>query len=245
MQHNPTFNMTTAVMSMQFPVDNFGVILPPPPSKANKTMEMEPERRRHIDACMKEQEREVSSSTAQTQPIDINIYRYNFSPSFNKELFVFAKIHQYDDRKVFKEAWIEWVEDNQEMVQEEIKRLDETGYEGDVLDKMFKSVRYYFRKKSTEKKETAHRRPYVSLHKPLLTAMDAHILAHIGPELKPSDGFVAFCEEYKDLLKEQVGSFSQAGLNDAREMREKVKKTYKNRYFIQVKRIKDSAEYTS
>ncbi len=89
------------------------------------------------------QEDETSSNT---------IYRYKFTEDFMVDLNKFAKIHQYDDRKDFKEAWLTWVEDNKDIVDEEIHRLLYLGYEGDILDKMFKSARYYFRKKSTEKK---------------------------------------------------------------------------------------------
>jgi hypothetical protein len=72
---------------------------------------------------------------------------------FMKELHNFSKIHQYDHRKDFKEAWNTWIEENNDIVTDEIRRLTEMGYDGDILDKMFKSARYYFRKKSTEKNE--------------------------------------------------------------------------------------------
>lgn len=175
----------------------------------------------------------------QIRPSDISIYRYTFTAPFSRELFAFAKVHQYDHRNAFKEAWQGWVEDNHDMVHEEVKHLESMGYQGDALDKMFKSARYYFRKKSTEKKEPAKRRTYIGLHKPLIQAMDVHILDTLLEDMKPSEGFDAFCEKHKDLLKEQVVLLSQAGINDARALRDKIKKTYKNRYFIQVKQIKD------
>ena len=81
--------------------------------------------------------------------ININIYRYKFIEEFTNELYKFSKIHQYDHRKDFKEAWNIWVEDNQGFVDEEVRRLSNLGYDGDIIDKMFKSARYYFRKKST------------------------------------------------------------------------------------------------
>ena len=85
--------------------------------------------------------------------ININIYRYKFSDGFTKELYRFSKIHQYDHRTDFKEAWLCWIDTEDEIVNEEIRRLNNLGYTGNVLDKMFKSARYYFRKKSSEKKE--------------------------------------------------------------------------------------------
>jgi hypothetical protein len=103
------------------------------------------------------------------------IYRFKFTEEFMEDLYKFSKIHQYDDRKDFKEAWKVWIEENESIIDEEMRRLLNLGYEGDVLDKMFKSARYYFRKKSTEKKEPRQRRHYISVNRDLLDAMDNHI----------------------------------------------------------------------
>ena len=86
------------------------------------------------------------------------IYRYKFTEELTAELFKFSKIHQYDHRKDFKEAWAIWLENNEYLVETEIRRLKNFGYIGDIRDKMFKSARYYLRKKSTEKKAPAERR---------------------------------------------------------------------------------------
>ncbi len=79
----------------------------------------------------------------------IAIYRYKFTEEFTEYLYNFSKIHQYDDRKDFKEAWIKWTEEHHDIVNMENRRLTNLGYDGNVLDKMFKSARYYFRNKST------------------------------------------------------------------------------------------------
>lgn len=84
--------------------------------------------------------------------VSIAIYRYKFTNEFMNELFKFSKIYQYDHRKDFKEAWDKWMDENDDIIDEEVRRLKTLGYEGDIIDKMFKSARYYFRKKSTEKR---------------------------------------------------------------------------------------------
>ena len=94
-----------------------------------------------------------------------NIYRYKFEEVFVEQLSRFAKIHQYDHRKDFKEAWTKWMDENEEIVSEEVRRLVSLDYKGDIIDKMFKSARYYFRKKSTEKKAPCERRDYVGVCK--------------------------------------------------------------------------------
>ena len=165
--------------------------------------------------------------------INKNIYRYKFTDDFTTELFKFSKVHQYDHRKDFKEAWEIWMEDNDELVNNEVRRLTNLSYDGDIIDKMFKSARYYFRKKSTEKKAPSERRDYVGTQKDMLDAMDSHIKSKINDDnYKPSDGFDEFCKSNMDLLKEEVSNLCKNGFTDSNEIKQKIKKTYKNRYFL-------------
>ena len=165
--------------------------------------------------------------------INKNIYRYKFTDEFTTELFKFSKVHQYDHRKDFKEAWEIWMEDNDDIVNNEVRRLTNIGYDGDIIDKMFKSARYYFRKKSTEKKAPLERRDYVGTQKDMLDAMDYHIKSKINdPNYKPSDGFDEFCKSNLDILKEEISNLCKNGFTDSNEIKQKIKKTYKNRYFL-------------
>lgn len=169
---------------------------------------------------------------------NVNIYRYKFTNDFMEELYKFAKIHQYDHRKDFKEAWEQWVDDNQELVDNESDRLTELGYHGDVVDKMFKSARYYFRKKSTDKKEPTKRRVYIGSQKELLDAMDQHITSNVicSSAFKPSDGFDEFCRTHGELVKDQIAQLIRAGITETSEIKDKIKKTYKNRYFLMIRK---------
>jgi len=172
---------------------------------------------------------------------NINIYRYKFSERINELLLTFSKIHQYDDRKTFKEAWEIWSEDNKETLDCEIERLKEINYEGDIINKMFKSARYYFRKKTIEKKEPKKRRNYIGAQKEFLDTMDKHISINIinNSHFKPSDGFNEFCLETsnKELLNEEIKRLQTMDIKDVNEIKNKIKKTYKNRYFMLVKKI--------
>lgn len=158
-----------------------------------------------------------------------NIYRFKFTEYFTNELAIFSKVHQYDERKDFKEAWKLWMEENSDIVSEEITRLRQIGFIGDIEDKMFKSARYYFRKKTDEKKEPKQRRQYISVNRQLLDAMDTHI--EENPDLQPKIGFSDFCKEYEDIVKEELAKMIETGLTDIDVIRDKIKKTYKNRYF--------------
>jgi len=179
------------------------------------------------------QDDDCESPRSNNDSINVSIFRYKFTDDFTNEMYKFSKVHQYDHRKDFKEAWNVWVEENNDIVTDEIKRLNDMGYDGDILDKMFKSARYYFRKKSTEKSEPQARRTYIGTQKELLEAMDEHIMVNIvKPDYKPSNAFNEFCQENIKLLQEEVSRLCKSGLTDKNEIKSKVKKTYKNRYFI-------------
>lgn len=161
------------------------------------------------------------------------IYRYKFTEDFMNELFNFSKIHQYDDRKDFKEAWELWLVDNEEIVIDEEIRLINLGYVGDVRDKMFKSARYYFRKKNPIKQEPRQRRQYISVPKELLIAMDEHITNNdFDKDYQPKNAFNDFCKDNEDILSEAVLKIMDQNIDDDELIRDKIKKTYKNRYFI-------------
>jgi len=164
---------------------------------------------------------------------NIKIYRYKFSIEFIEELNKFSKIHQYDHRRDFKEAWELWIEDNSNIILEESTRLSNLGYHGDILNKMFTSARYYFRKKGTEKKEPRMRCTYIGMQKELLDAMDNHINLNLNESwFKPSNGFTEFCKENVELLQQEIEILIRYNITNSTEIKKKVKKTYKNRYFM-------------
>jgi len=166
---------------------------------------------------------------------NIKIYRYKFSDEFIEELYKFSKIHQYDHRKDFKDAWEVWIDDNSQLIFKESTRLTELGYDGDILHKMFTSARYYFRKKCTEKKYPRMRCTYIGAQKELLDAMDSHISLNMNRyknTFKPSTGFTEFCKENIALLQQEIELLIKFNIVTSDEIKKKIKKTYKNRYFM-------------
>jgi hypothetical protein len=173
-----------------------------------------------------------STSTDLNKPHPI--FRFKFSQSFVDEMYVFSKVHQYDSRHDFKDAWNSWTEDNAELISNEIKRLENMNYQGDIMDKMFKSARYYFRKKSTIKKDPSERGIYVNLDKELLYAMDEHINRNISAniKMKPSESVKEFQQINAEYIKEKTQYLCQEEGFDESMLENKIKKTYKNRYFM-------------
>ena len=172
---------------------------------------------------------------------NLPIFRYKFSKEFMDILYEFSKVHQYDDRKIFKESWISWIEIHEDIINIEIKRLKQNGCIKDVLKKMFVSSRYYFRKKSTVIQEQKKRSSYISVDKNLLISMDNHILENIKLQnFKPSTGFTDFCINNTEIIKEQILLLSLKNINDLEYIHNKIKKTYKNRYFSALETFRKS-----
>lgn len=169
----------------------------------------------------------------------IPIYRYKFSEEFMNTLANFANSHRYDDAGVFKERWDRWTANDQnisEIIKEE-KRLSTLGYDGDMEDKMYKTVRYYLKNKSLEKKEPKKRRKYISIDRIIISEMDNHINDEALPNLmKPSVAYNNFTSqsEYSNLMDKEINRLGDLGMEEKPAL-DKIKKTYKNRYYLQQK----------
>ena len=124
-------------------------------------------------------------------------YRFILSENMADELHVFAKCHQYDDNKTYKAAWEEWVDNNDDLINNEKEQLTKNGYQGDIMTKLYKSGRYYYRTKLNVETKPATRRKYVPLSNEFISLINRHIeMQQDNLELKPSTGFDDFCKIY-------------------------------------------------
>jgi hypothetical protein len=172
--------------------------------------------------------------------VELKTHRFDFSKEIENDLRDFARIHQYDERKQLKENWQIWinVEPNKTAIQNESDRLFEMGYKGDIIKKMFTSIRYYYMKKKPDAKEEngkQNRKIYISLSPILLELIDNHIINQIKQKSKnnicnfiPSSAYLEFCKEYQYELLDEIKILKD--VLDDEEIINKFKKTYKNRY---------------
>ena len=183
------------------------------------------------------QERRDDDDVAATEdPFTKQIYRFKFSTEFVVELTRFSKLHQHDKRKDYKEAWTLWSKTNETIIQNECNRLNMQGYYGNISDKMYKSSRYYFRKKTSQKTEPRKRRKYISCEQDLLILMDNHISKNYNrPDFTPAASYDLFCESNKKGLTDEIKHMFADGITDKDFISSKIKKTYKNRYFLFIK----------
>ena len=185
-------------------------------------------------------------------------FRFEFTADVMELIKRFAIVHQYDERKMYKEQWNNWYSENKEDMEREIERMNEIGYVGDVQDKMFKAGRYYFRKKNIKNKDVKPeainandvkhaevkpveaevkekpRRNYITMLEETLVAMDEHIKTSLenNTDFKPSDGYSEFCENNVFVLRTEIQRMVGENIMDKKDIAEKIKKTYKNRYYM-------------
>ena len=163
-----------------------------------------------------------------TKMTDVTKFRFTYTPSMHELLNDFATCHRFDPtRQQFKEAWEEWTKENAEAIDAQTKIFESQGFTGNALDKMYKSVRYYYRQKPFRKKEIVKRTSYTTIPKHLLTKIDEHCTLY-RRNVKPQDAFEAFLDsdsETIDAIKRHLVNM------DDEEINKKIKKTYKNRFY--------------
>ena len=75
------------------------------------------------------------------------VFRFEFSPECFELLNGFARENLGVPRKEYKAKWEQFATDHAEFIAQESARLADAGYDGDVLVKMFKTVKYYLTKR--------------------------------------------------------------------------------------------------
>jgi len=196
--------------------------------------------------------------------VRLQTFRFNFANSVMEDLTVFSKVHQHDSRIDFKDAWKVWLDQNKVLVENETTRLAEAGFSGNVVDKMFKSVRYYFRKKSMNPSTQPSRKPYEGIHTPILLTMDEQIHTQIDnhildgniegdriSSISPAEAFILFCDDYQrnivDAMRAdlQIVNGSTVSRDTVSTYTNRLRKTYKNRFYnIRVTRMNAATTIT-
>jgi hypothetical protein len=179
-----------------------------------------------------------------TEQIKLQTYRFTYSNEFTKELEYFSKIHKYDDRKTFKEEWTKWIQEEniKNLIEIEKQKSINENYQGDMMDKIFKSVRYYYRKKkeTNKEKEKEENENFTGLSKELLKLMDEHIYEIIRihldktiniSKINPALAFDEFCNKHMIEITDEIFRLKDKIILKEKEVNTKFKKSYKNRFY--------------
>ena len=159
-------------------------------------------------------------------------FRFKFSTAFIEHVTSFAKLYQFADRHTYKDEWIRWTHNNNELIETETQLLRDKGYNGDIMDKMYRSGRFYFRTKASLQKKPKERRDYIFVNQQILDLMNKHITTNLLlSNFKPSTAYQQFVIENKTVLDEEINRLLQEDIGKD-DIINKLKKTYKNRCFI-------------
>lgn len=162
------------------------------------------------------------------------IFRFKFSDEFLPTLIEFSRIHQYDSTSDFKEAFSLFCENNKNAIINETIKLQKNGYDKDVIVKIYKSARYYFKTKDYNPQEKKKRRIYIKLNREFIDNVDNHVLSNIRKNKKPAELFEEFMTSKLCIIEDEKKRLNTYFTKE-KDVMEKIKKTYKNRYFIHKK----------
>ena len=191
----------------------------------------------------------VKETKNQYNNLKLQTNRYKFTKEVTDMLSDFAKLHQYDGSKDYKEAWNNWIKEEEvgNKLEDEKCRLIKMGMADDVLSRLYKSSRYYYRKKpNNQNVEPKERKKYVGFPVDVLRRMDAQIIREINGSIDviendkivsrftPANSFELYLKEnpesVNDLLSESSGSAEERRIETTAAVN-RLKKTYKNRFY--------------
>jgi len=175
------------------------------------------------------------------------VYRHKIGHNVLEKLLPFARLHADLPSKEFKTKWEIWCMTNELLISGEEERLVADGYAGDVVAKLYRSARYYFKKKppaldhpSLPPPRKPNAKQYISLSPVILSSMDLHLRETIHDSLSPATLYSQYIATHTHLMplltSEAHRLRTHAGLSD-NEILLKLKKTYKNRYNMIVKKL--------
>jgi len=150
-------------------------------------------------------------------------------------LIEFSRVHQFDKSPEFKDSFQTFCDENEDIIEKEKQILNDKGYKGNVIDKIYKSSRYYFKNKDYTPQETKTRRKYIKQDKEFINIVDDVVTISVRNNEKPALSYQNFIDnnEYSEILNAEKKRLSEHLNKD--DVTSKIKKTFKNRFFIQKK----------
>tara|TARA_Y100000385_G_C12906717_1_gene556627 strand:+ start:151 stop:777 length:627 start_codon:yes stop_codon:yes gene_type:complete len=167
--------------------------------------------------------------------------RFDFSDDCKRVLENFSVSNQTADRKYFKEQWNILIKKEKELFETECNLLKERGFKGDPWDKLFKSARYYHRKKASfvKTKGLSQSRTYIKGSNALIQCVKIHInsIANL-----PSKEDQQYTMSYQEALRNFLETNKEVLINELRQIKEKqggleenigkkIKKRYKEQFY--------------
>ena len=160
--------------------------------------------------------------------------KYNYQLSNNIINFIrvdFIEKNRIDNN--FDKLWDKWIqmEGVDRIFKLEHERLNMIGWKGDIYMKVYKSIKYYQIKKSEKKCTKKKRRNYIHISEDMKSQMYEFI--DNTKIRKPSEAYSEFLNVHKLIYDKETTRLK--GHLSEKEIIIKIKKTFKNRFYIKNK----------
>lgn len=197
-----------------------------------------------LEKCIRSEDQDMNENV--NKKISVPIFRFKLSNDCFNSLNEFSRIHSQDNRDDFKEAFEEWGKTNSNIVENEIKRLQQLGYNNDINAKLFRCAKYYCAKKvfntksiidDDDKHETSsvssENKKYTCIPKEFIKTISDHIESNIGDDkFTPAIALKQFLENYTKDIQDMITKMQEKHENiSVDNVHTKLKKTYKNKFY--------------
>tara|TARA_Y100000389_G_scaffold195359_1_gene226686 strand:- start:529 stop:1095 length:567 start_codon:yes stop_codon:yes gene_type:complete len=182
-------------------------------------------------------------ATQTTSNPNKKIFRYKFSNDINEMLSNFGRLYSYSNDEDFDKYWNEFLVNNDELISKEYERLKEQGYNGNINDKLYKSVKYYWIKihkldnnndnNHNNHKSERNNETYITINIDLLNKINNYIDETLINNVSPNQSFNNFCKTYDEDINNEINKIKEKyNINNKDICKEKIKKCYKNKYYL-------------
>jgi hypothetical protein len=172
-------------------------------------------------------------------------FRFDFTSEVGNLLAKFSDEHETEKYNVFQSSWNSWInmEGISDILTKECGRLREEGYTGDVWDKLYKSARYYYKKRGRSNQalnsKTVERSPKIKFSERYLMKLNENIESQLNGNrsdnnvisLSNNDAFNEFCKVNKYEIVEELRLVKERYGELPKDIIKKLKKIFKNHFY--------------
>ena len=143
-------------------------------------------------------------------------FRFKFSEEINDKLSNFGRLYSYANNEDLKSYWENWLNENEEVIINENNRLIELGYKGNINDKLYKSVKYYWIKvhklenvPNNEIDINNKNQTYIIINNKLLEKINNHVNEIIINNISPKEGYDIFLKENEEFINTELNEMKK------------------------------------
>jgi hypothetical protein len=170
------------------------------------------------------------------------VSRIILSSDFSNKIYTFSEKYSGEHFKVFREKWDEWQKHHSKELEEEIKKIQDTGIQDspeEIIEKIYISARYYSKKRKyqeekKQKQKQNQRQKLPPISKKIKSTIKEFIqkkITNTTQTIKPCELYREYCKSYIKEIYSEINSLRQTDNRnslDPQEISLKFKKAFHN-----------------